>query len=82
MRHWFCALSARPTSRKERVLPKSMSAKARMNRRCNALAWPASRPFRAARFRSSSIGSNAALLSASDHTSAYSYCNRNHIGSA
>jgi len=59
MRHWFWALNARPTSRKERVLPRSMSPNARANTRFSAIACAARMSARAARCWSSSIGSNA-----------------------
>ena len=79
MRHWFCALSARPTSRKERVLPKSMSPNPRANTRFSAITCAARISASAARCRSSSIGSNAVLLSALDDIWSYSYYNRNPI---
>ena len=66
MRHWFCALSPRLTSRSERVLPRSMSPNMRANTRLRSRAWTASRSARVARGRSSSILSNAELLSAPD----------------
>jgi len=49
MRHWCWALSARPTSRNERVLPNIMSATARMNTRCRPAACAARIWARAAR---------------------------------
>ena len=41
MRHWFCALRARLTSRSDLSLLERTSAKPRMNTTCSAAAWPA-----------------------------------------
>lgn len=41
MRHWFCALRVRLTSRSDLSLFARTSAKPRMNKTCSAAAWPA-----------------------------------------
>ena len=59
MRHWACALSARLTSRSERVFPERMPANERMKTRSSAIACAARSSAIAVTCGSFSIGSNS-----------------------
>ena len=77
MRHWFCALRARLTSRSDLSLFERTSANVRMNTTCSAAASRA-RVFAstAAARGSVSISSGNGRSFAGDYISSYSYVNR------